>query len=482
MSQRQTPLVNQLKILSAQKDAPFYTPGHKKGKATSHELKQLMGEKVFRADLPELPELDNLFAPEGVIKEAQGLASLAFGADYTWFLANGTTCGIIASLLAICKEGDEIILPRNVHQSAIYALILTGAIPIFINPEYNSDFDLCYTISPSQIINTLQRHPSVKAIFIVSPTYQGICANLGEIAYISHNHNIPLIVDEAHGAHFHFHPLLPLSALSTGADIVIQSTHKVLGAMTQASMLHLQGNLVSEDKIRQALPLTQSSSPNYLLLASLDSARQQMATEGQKLLNNTLNLAQQARESLGKLSYLQLLRFATPTDSYYDLDLTRLTVNVTQFGLTGYECDRTLSEEFGVICELPTLTNLTFIISIGNDLEDIERLINSFQQISKYQKSAKIKANFQISPPPPSQLKMTPRQAFQREKISKNIPSAINCISGETIIPYPPGIPVIMAGEIITPTAIDYINQIISHGGIVTGMSDVTLETIKIIS
>ncbi len=481
LSQENTPLISKLAQLATKQNAPFYTPGHKKGQGIGKGLKSLLGEKVFQADLPELPELDNLFNPEGVIKEAQELASEAFGADKTWFLANGSTSGIIAAILATCGEGDKIILPRNVHQSAIFGLILSGAVPIFLNPEYDSEFDLTYNLSSEQILKALKDNSGVKAVLLVSPTYHGICANLTEIAHYLAKYNIPLLIDEAHGGHFHFHPSLPMSALEAGADIVIQSTHKVLGAMTQASMLHLKSKLVSPERISQALQLVQSSSPSYLLLASLDSARQQMAMNGNNLLSHTLDLALLAREKLSHLDYLSMLNFYDKRDNFYDLDLTRLTINISDLGLNGYEVDDIFDQELGITCELPSLKTLTFIISIGNNLSDIERLVNGFKKLKIYQKIVK-KDSYFITNLPIPELKITPRQAFYRQTITVNQTEAINRISGETICPYPPGIPLIMAGEIINQEAIASLNEILNYGGTITGASDGSLATLKVIS
>lgn len=480
-SQEKTPLLSILQQLALKQDAPFYTPGHKKGHGINELLKQLMGEKVFRADLPELPELDNLFAPEGVIKEAQILASEAFGAKKTWFLANGSTCGIIASILATCGEGDNIILPRNIHQSAIFGLILSGATPIFLHPQYDSDFDLHYTLCTQEIAQALETNSNVKAVMVVSPTYNGICANLTEIAHLTNNYSIPLLVDEAHGAHFSFHNQLPMGALQAGADMVIQSTHKTLGAMTQASMLHVQGSLVNHSRISQALQLVQSSSPSYLLLASLDAARQQMATVGEKLLTNTINLANYARKNIAELEYLSLLELVKPTNNFTNLDITRLTINVNKLGLSGYEVDEILHQEFSVTCELPSLQNLTFIISLGNKFQDIERLISSLQSLKQYQQSSKNNFNINFSSMPISSFKMTPRDTFWAEKKVVSQDLAINEISAENICPYPPGIPLIMAGEIITKEALEYAQTIINLGGIITGISDQSLETLTII-
>lgn len=479
-SQENTPLLSKLAELASKLDTPFYAPGHKKGKGIGKQLKSLLGEKVFQADLPELPDLDNLFNPQGVIKEAQELASEAFGANQTWFLANGSTSGIIASILATCGEGDKIILPRNVHQSAIFGLILSGATPIFLQPEYDSEFDLAYNLSPSQILQALNNNSGVKAVLLVSPTYHGICANLTEIAHCLANYNIPLIVDEAHGGHFSFHPSLPMSALEAGADIVIQSTHKVLGAMTQASMLHLKSNLVAPERISRALQLVQSSSPNYLLLASLDSARQQMATQGKELLTKTLNLARLAREKLTNCDYLSILNLVNNRDNFYDLDYTRLTVNINKIGLNGYEIDEILVEDYQVICELPSLKTLTFIISIGNSEDDINNLIKAFGKLKSYQKPVNQDFYYPASYPIP-ELALTPRQAFYSKTIPVSQKEAINRVSGETICPYPPGIPLIMAGEVITKEAIASLRRIILSGGTITGASDTTLATMKVI-
>lgn len=472
-----TPIITQLQKLSQRPHARFYCPGHKGGKGADIALIDLLGGRALDVDLPELPELDNLFAPEGVIKEAQELTAPVFGADNSWFLINGSTCGIIASILATCGEGDKIVLPRNVHQSAIFGLILSGAIPIFVNPEYDSNFNLCYGISPQQITKVLKENHDIKAVLIVSPTYEGICSNISEIAKITHQYNIPLLVDEAHGAHLHFHDDLPSSALSGGADVVIQSTHKVLGALTQASMIHLQGNLVKKERISEVLRLLQSSSPNYLLLASLDAVRQQMAREGRELLTKTIDLAKLARNELKKLDYLQVFQRPSPQNNFFDLDITRLTINVNKLSLNGYEIDDIFHQQLGVSCEFPTATNLTFIISIGNTEKDIKMLINACQQIAIYQTNQS--KNYLIPYSPLSDFKMSPRQAFWATKTSVNFADSINHICAETICPYPPGIPLLMPGEVITAEIVDYLTFLPQWGATVTGADHNSIQIVK---
>ncbi|XTZ20125.1 MAG: aminotransferase class I/II-fold pyridoxal phosphate-dependent enzyme, partial [cyanobacterium endosymbiont of Rhopalodia fuxianensis] len=299
-SQSKIPLVDALRTSIAQKNVAFHAPGHKQGQGIPQSLEKLLGKTVFTADLPELPELDNLFAPSGVIQKAQELAAEAFGAENTWFLVNGSTCGIVAAILATCNPGDKIILPRNIHQSAIAGLILSGAVPIFLNPYYDPLWDLSYSITPNSLKQVLEENSDVKAVMIVYPTYHGICGDIKSIAELTHRQGIPLLVDEAHGGHFTFHQDLPPCALSMGADLTVQSTHKVLGAMTQAAMLHLQGTRIDPQKISRALQLIESTSPSYLLLASLDAARQQMALHGKELLDKTLEFSRKARQQLSK--------------------------------------------------------------------------------------------------------------------------------------------------------------------------------------
>jgi arginine decarboxylase len=474
-SQSQTPLLDQLQQLAERSDVPFYAPGHKRGEGISEVLSNLLGSAVFKADLPELPELDNLFAPSGVIQQAQALAAAAFGAAQTWFLVNGSTCGIIAAILATCREGDKIIVPRNCHQSVISGLILSGAIPVFIYPEYDRDLDLLYSVTPVSVATALQENPETKAVMLVYPTYHGICCDLAAIAQITDRYDIPLLVDEAHGAHFTFHPSLPPSALSLGADLTIQSTHKVLGAMTQASMLHLNSKRIDPLRISQALQLLQSTSPNYLLLASLDAARQQMALSGRDLLTKTLDLAQRARSQISSIPQLSVLDFPNPVPGCQYLDATRLTVLVDRLGISGYDVDEYLRQQFTVTAELPMMRHITFILSIGNTSSDIEQLVTAFKSLSPVP-STLPSAVF----PPISPCALSPRKAFFSPTTLVPVEKSIGLTSAELICPYPPGIPVIMPGEIITQEAILYLQQALIAGASLTGCSDERLITLRV--
>nr|WP_238568915.1 aminotransferase class I/II-fold pyridoxal phosphate-dependent enzyme [Xenococcus sp. PCC 7305] len=483
MDHQETPLINALQSAAEEKHAAFYTPGHKKGRGINTSLEKLLGAQVFRADLPELPGLDNLFAPTGAIAKAQELAAHCFGASQTWFLVNGSTCGIMAAILATCSEGDKIVLPRNIHQSAIAGLILSGAIPVFINPEYQPKQDLVYSITSEALEKTLAEHPDCKAVMVLHPSYQGICGDLSAIANITHRYDIPLLVDEAHGAHFAFHPDLPPSALSIGADLTIQSTHKVLSAMTQASMMHLQGNRIDPQRLSKALALVESTSPSYILLASLDAARKQMALQGKELMTQTIALAQLARKRLAKIEGIELLEFS-PQPGFSYLDPTRLTINIGQLGITGYEADEILCDELGVICELPLLKHLTFIISLGNRAQDIEKLVTGIKTLADSANSSladcdhlTLNYSWQESPT----LELSPRQAYFAVTETIPLSQARDRISGELICPYPPGIPILMPGEIITQDAIAYLQKVLNCGGVITGCRDDTLATVQVI-
>jgi arginine decarboxylase len=494
--QEATPLLESLQSCARSSNAPFYTPGHKRGQALPDRLIELLGTQVGRSDLPELPELDNLFAPQGAILAAQELAARAFGADETWFLVNGSTCGVIASILATCRPGDKIILPRNGHQSAIAGLIFSGAIPIFVNPEYDPFLDIAHSITPDGVSRALEAHPDAKAVMMVYPTYYGVCGDVQAIAQIAHQHDIPLLVDEAHGAHFAFHPDLPIAALAAGADLTVQSIHKTLASMTQSAMLHLQGQRIDRDRIQKALQLIQSTSPSYLLLASLDAARQQMATQGLDRLEHTLKLADGARERLEQIPISTLQpSHAGKTPGFLALDRTRLTVTVSDLGWDGFAADDHLHQHLKVTAEFPSLRHLTFIITLGNTEQDIDQLIKAFTQLAKHpnphpsreacrrqpllaQRNEVLAHLSSLTTPT---LLCSPRDAFFAITETLSIAQAVDRISAELICPYPPGIPALFPGEKITQEALISLQQVLLAGGVISGCSDLTLQTLQVV-
>ncbi len=480
LNRDETPLLDALRKYANSNHAAFYTPGHKRGQGILPKLIDCFGSKVFKADLPELPEIGSLFDSQGVIQSAQDLAAEAFGASHTWFLVNGSTCGIVAAILATCSTGDKIILPRNVHQSAIAGLILSGATPIFVNPEYDPVLDIAHSITGEGIEAALKQHPDVKAVMMVYPTYFGVCGDIKKIAHLTYKYNIPLLVDEAHGSHFAFHPDFPIPALKAGADLSIQSIHKTLGALTQASMLHVQGDRININRLAKSLELVQSSSPSSLLLASLDAARQQMAVEGKQLMSCTLQLAKSARTQVSQIPDLSVLELTHPKPGFMALDKTRLTVNVSGLGITGFAADEILVA-YGVIAELPSLQNLTFIISLGNTAADIEKLVQALKTLATTHKQRcktdKRLHTYNLE----SKLALTPRQAFDASAETLPIEQTSDRICAELVCPYPPGIPVLIPGEIVTTQAIAYLQKIQTLGGYISGCNDPSLQTLKVI-
>ncbi len=490
-SQSRAPFFEAMRHYCTLDKAPFHTPGHKQGRGIPSELKDLLGEMVFRADLTELPEVDNLHDPDGVLLEAQKLAAEAYGADRSWFLVNGSTCGVETLVMSVCDPGDQILLPRNCHKSAIAGVILSGAIPVYVEPDYDPDLGIAHGVTAAGIQKTLAQHPHAKGVLMVNPTYYGVCGDIRAIAELVHGHGLPLLVDEAHGPHFPFHGDLPLSALEAGADLVVQSTHKVISGMTQASLLHLQGSRIEANRVRNILQLLQSTSPSYVLMMSLDMARRQMALEGKTLLGETLELADQARERLNRIPGITCFgaERVGSTPGFFDFDRTRLTVTTTGLGHFGFEAHDWVNDRFDVQPEMSTLHNVVFILSIGNTQRDIDRLVESFEVLATEQdpqshpdllslKLTKL-AQFQLPPMPPQRI--SPRDAFFGQIGRVPFQQAVGQVCAEIVSPYPPGIPILVPGEEITQAAVDYLLLVHEAGGFINGPEDVRLQTIKVV-
>jgi len=491
VDQHATPLLSALAASAQRPHAAFYAPGHRRGQGAAPALRELLGEQALRADLPELPELDNLFAPAGVIAQAQTLAAEAFGAERSYFLANGSTCGLEAALLATCAPNEPVLVPRNAHRSVVAGLILSGAHPVYVAPTLDAAFapGLPLAIDPATVATALARYPQARAVVLVSPTYHGVCSDGAAIAAVAHGHGIPLIVDEAHGPHFAFHPALPAPALALGADVVVQSTHKLLGALSQASMLHGQGQRVDWSRLAAALQLTQSTSPSALLLASLDAARHQMATAGEALLGPTVALARTLATELAALPGLAVVgQGAGPLPpTIAALDPTRLVVDVTGLGLSGLAADELLHGELGVTVELPELAHLTLMVSLGNTVADGEQCVAGFRTLAE-----RAWAGYAADPvsawagavlpiAPITCPAVSPRTAFFAPMATVAAADAVGKLSAETLSPYPPGIPVVVAGEEITAEALALVQQVRQQGGEVTGARDSTLGSLKIL-
>ncbi|KAI3701758.1 hypothetical protein L6452_27083 [Arctium lappa] len=483
------PLVSALKASAEQNVASFHFPGHNRGRAAPSSLSSLIGVRPFLHDLPELPELDNLFAPEGPILDAQKQAAKLFGATETWFLVGGTTCGIQASVMATCSPGDALILPRNSHISAFSSMVLSGTIPKYITPEYDFDWDIACGITPSQVEKAIRELDiegrKASAVLVTSPTYHGICSNLEEISRLCHSNNIPVIVDEAHGAHLGFHEDLPLSALHQGADLSIQSTHKVLCSLTQSSMLHMAGKIVDRERICRCLQTLQSTSPSYLLLASLDAARAQLSEHPETVFNKAVEIALEAKALIEKIPGITVLNPSTFSD-VLGIDHLRITVGVWKLGISGFKADDILYEDYGVVSELIGTRSITFAINLGTSRDDVLRLVSGLNHLSQTHNSIGLKEEKPTGIQPfietSGSMRLSPRDAFFASKKKVSFRESIGRICGELICPYPPGIPLLIPGEVITEEAASYLVEVKKKGGFVSGASDTSLFSIVVCS
>lgn len=461
---------------------PFHMPGHKQGKGINTTLLKLWDDKIFRYDLTEVDGLDYLNAPSGIIAKAERLAAEAFHVEKTFFLINGSTVGNQAAILSLVKNQEKILIPRNSHQSVFSSLILSGAHPIYITPTYHEAINSYPAVSKKNIQLALTNNADTKAIHLTSPNYNGFVSDIASISKIAQKVNIPLIVDEAHGAHFQFHPDLPASAIEEGADIVVQSTHKTLGALTQASMLHLvKSNHVSADQLQEILMLLQSSSPNSLLIMSLDAARQQIAIQGHDLLKKVLQLSRYARSSINRIRHYHCYgKELVGQSDIVDIDETKLFIQVSETGFSGYEIEKILGKKYDIEIEMSDPENILCFVTIGDTEQSINKLLTALKDISKTPNNIKNKIQRMRMPAIP-ELVILPREAFFSQKISISLSQAFGEICGEFIIPFPPDVPIIAPGERINKEILEYVKYIKNSGTMIVGPKDISLDTIVVI-
>lgn len=478
--QERTPIFEAVKKYVSEGTIPFHVPAHKLGKGIP-EFREYVGDNVLSMDLTCFPDTDNICNPRGVIAEAEALAAEAYGADYAFFLVNGTTCGIQAMIMAVCEPGDKIIIPRNAHKSAIGGLILSGAQPIYIKPEIDTDFGISLGVNPQKVAWALEQHPDAKAVFVINPNYYGIASNLAEIVATAHSFGVPVIVDEAHGAHFKFHPELPISAMEAGADLAASSTHKLIGSLTQSSMLLLQKGLISQQRVKAVLNLTQTTSPSYILLSSLDLARKQIALKGKELLSHTLKLTNWLRNEIKEIQGLRLLGEELVGGSgCFDFDPTKVTINVSGLGMSGYEVENILRSRYKLQVELSDLYNVIFLITLADTWETVTYLSACLRELAAHRLTKKV---IKLYPPVPEipPIIVSPREAFYSQAKVVSLQDAAGEISAESIMAYPPGIPLICPGEKITQGVIDYVHILKQEHADLQGTEDPEINSIKVL-
>ncbi|MCC7021668.1 MAG: aminotransferase class V-fold PLP-dependent enzyme [Thermomicrobiales bacterium] len=462
---------------------PFSTPGHKLGVGADAELREVLGEAVLRADIPLGGGVGDTHFSGEALRAAEALAADAWNADRSFFLLNGSSAGNHAFLLAAVGPGDKVIVSRDLHKSLLVALILTGAEPVYLSPRLHPELNVGLGITADQVAAALDRHPDAKLVALVSPSYCGVPSDLAAIAAIAHARGVTVHVDEAWGPHFPFHPALPPSAMTSGVDGAVTSMHKVLGSLTQAAILNVRAGLVDPDRVRTTVGMAQTTSPSALILASIDAARRQMALHGRDLLDRTVALAADARRRLQAIPGIAVLD--AEELGIAEFDLTKLVVDVDALGITGYEAEQALRYRFGVGPEMSDLVGLVFLITIGDTPESVDRLVDAFATLSREHsrgggRRAELRSSGTVIAP--GRQAMTPREAFFAQAKATPLAAANGEVSAELVIPYPPGIPVLAPGEIITDDKIAYLREGAAHGMYLSGPADPTLATIRVVA
>ncbi|MGN0469928.1 MAG: aminotransferase class I/II-fold pyridoxal phosphate-dependent enzyme [Acutalibacteraceae bacterium] len=478
LSQDRAPVYEALQQYRENRIVSFDVPGHKQGKGNP-ELTEFLGKQCMSVDVNSMKPLDNLCHPISVIKEAEELMADAFGAAHAFFMVNGTSSAVQAMVMSVCKRGDKIIMPRNVHRSSINALIVCGAIPVYVNPDMNKELGIPLGMTVKSVQQAIAQNPDAKAIIVNNPTYYGVCSNLREIVKIAHNAGMKVLVDEAHGTHFYFGDYMPLSAMSVGADMSAVSMHKTGGSLTQSSAL-LLGESMNEGYVRQIINLTQTTSASYLLMSSLDISRKNLALNGKKIFERVTSLASYGRDEINKLGGLYAFsRELINGDSVFDFDPTKISVHTRNIGLAGIEVYDILRDKYEIQIEFGDIGNILAIVSVGDRILNVERLISALSEIKRlYSKDPAGMLDHEYIEP---HVVCSPQEAFYADKVQLPLKETLGKVCAEFVMCYPPGIPILAPGELITEDALEYIIYAKAKGCNLTGAEDIDTNKINVI-
>jgi len=497
LSQGRAPIFEALEEFKRMRVVPFDVPGHKRGRGNP-ELCAFLGERCLSVDVNSMKPLDNLCHPTGVIRDAERLAAQAFGAAEAFFMVGGTTSAVQAMILSICRRGDEIILPRNIHRSVMGALILCGAHPVYINPKVSRDLGIALGVSLSDIQAAIDAHPAAKAVLINNPTYYGVCSDVNAITALAHRHGMKVLADEAHGTHFYFGGAsggtsggtsggafggtsggaLPVGAIRACADMASVSMHKSGGSLTQSSFL-LSSHTVNAGHVRQIVNLTQTTSSSYLLLSSLDLSRRYLVQNGARIFQKVVDMAGYARREINRIGgYYAFADELIDGDAVFDFDLTKLSINTLGIGLAGIEVYDLLRDEYDIQIEFGDIGNILAYLSVGDTDKNIERLIGALAEIRRRYKrdQAGLWVREYIDP----EVVVSPQEAFYDEKRSVPLAQALGEVSSEFVMCYPPGIPILGPGERVTREILDYIRYAKEKGCSLTGSEDMDVERLNV--
>lgn len=489
-NQEKMPFVEALESYKEQHFVPFHTPGHKIGVEAPQLLKNWMGP-ALPYDLGVMYALDDLHEPERELKDAQDLTAELYGADCCWFSINGTTALIEAMIMGTVGPDEIIIIPREAHRSVISGLVLSGAKPVYMDCDFDERWGIPLGVSLENAIKSMDTYPEAKAILLVYPNYYGVGIDIVNIIQEAHKRGLIVLVDEAHGPHLPFSESLPIEAIEAGADLVAQSTHKSVGSLTQTSWLLGQGKKFDKRRITQMHQMLQSTSPNYIFLASLDMARHQLATAGNDLVSRAVELSVYLREELNKISGIATMEYTDIQERVINYDCTKVLIDAKELGLTGVEFERMLREHH-IEVELVQAHHVLVLITIGDTKESVTALIKAVQAVSEkvlrafkeFNKTEEeqlqdISKDSALLPAPI--VRITPRNAMYANREQVPLKEALHRIAGETIAYYPPGIPCVAVGEEISASVLQYIENRKALGFVPNGADDMTLETIWVL-
>ena len=479
LSQHHAPIYEALLAFKQKRVVPFDVPGHKRGRGNP-ELAALLGEKCVQLDVNSMKPLDNLCHPVSVIRQAEELAAQAFGAHHAFLMVGGTTSAVQAMVLSAVKRGNKIILPRNVHRSVMGALVLCGAVPVYVDPGSNERLGIPLGMRLEDVAAAIRAHPDAKAVLVNNPTYYGICSDLAGITRLAHENGMLCLADEAHGTHFYFGPDLPISAMAAGADMAAVSMHKSGGSLTQSSLL-LTGPALSEGYVRQIINLTQTTSGSYLLLSSLDISRRNLALRGREAFARVIEMADYARREINQIGgYYAFSRELVDRAWVFDFDVTKLSVNTLDIGLAGIEVYDLLRDEYEIQIEFGDLGNILAYLSIGDRERDLERLVSALSEIRR-RFGREDKAGLMRQEYIPPQVAVSPQEAFYAPKESLPLDETEGRVCSEFVMCYPPGIPILAPGERITRQILDYIVYAKGKGCSMTGPEDADIARLNVL-
>ena len=478
LSQERAPIYEALEQFRRMRVVPFDVPGHKRGRGNP-ELTELLGERCVTMDVNSMKPLDNLCHPVSVIRDAEELAAEAFRAAHAFLMVGGTTSAVQSMVLSVAKRGEKLILPRNVHRSVMGAMVLCGAIPVYVNPECDERLGIPLGMSVSAVEKAIRENPDAKAVLVNNPTYYGICSDLRSIVKLAHAHGMYCLADEAHGTHFYFGENMPVSAMEAGADMAAVSMHKSGGSLTQSSLL-LAGPAMQEGHVRQIINLTQTTSASYLLLSSLDISRRNLALRGREDFRRVMRLAEYARSEINGIGgYYAYSRELCNGDSVFDFDVTKLSVNTLDIGLAGIEVYDLLRDEYNIQIEFGDLGNILAYLSVGDRLQDVERLVSALSEVRRRfsRSKAGLMAQEYIDP----QVVVSPQDAFYAANESLPLRETEGRVCSEFVMCYPPGIPILAPGERITSQILDYIEYAKEKGCSMTGPENPEIERLNVL-